>query len=848
MKQLSIKYIGIMALAMIANIPTSTIQAGTILHTVSFDVSELTITEKEAEDGNTYSVVDWAHMYSTSEASNPELPKYYFRLLVPTYSNNFRVSISDAYIDSTIELKHLVYPAQECVEYGKYAEFCLPTGEAYKKTLSKPTARVVDENMFEGQYHTVTVDLTPICYNPQENKLDIYGKIDIELEYDECQPSDMKLAVNKNIRHSKYYDYKELVANYDDFEKLSYSNNPMRSTALSSAQEYYLIVAPQNLCDALQDLVVWKKQKGYHVDIIPLESILTSDEYKANGTKDREDDAASLRACLRDYYNYVGEHYFCLLVGDHKTEMPIRRIREAYVESKPTTDAYIPTDNYFANVLDDWKLIYEQENKQYVISDKYIDFGNTYSSYVDLQANIYIGRLLCHTAEQVKSYLNKLFLYEANPGRGDDDYLNTFFLFEQDANDKKKSLIGESKHVLKDIKLGMNVILYEDQSISEHIVWPTGPDVISQMSQSGISSWYGHGEPTNTGVAAGLGGWGPEWKLITARDEYTYMELTCDGKEYFKKQKGDGLNTLFNADKPSIVYSIGCYNAPFDIFDEDDRHFDVPYTMASSFTVGGDYGGPAFLGNTRGGYTNNSSKIENLFLKNILNGCNIGIAEAFSKRDSDWTSKYQRHVRYTHHLIGDPEFKVWLGKPEKLNLSIINMGSSAYITGDNYTDCRVSLYDGQNANYVIATNLNIFNLSNAVNSFLGSSPIYSYSVWKDGYLPGIVLRTNSGELTKGNWSFIVRKVIIDTKMATNSSDSFTIGDGANLKVKGIDDISVDSNVVLSKGGNLSLDCDNSISIKGMTIEKGGELKAKANSVVISGAFSVEQGGELNINN
>ena len=84
------------------------------------------------------------------------------------------------------------------------------------------------------------------------------------------------------------------------------------------SRRYYIIV-PDNLKDAVDDLAVRKRQKGYSVVVKTIEDICATPRYVVGGhcsyrngqTEELVDSAASLRAYLHDEFEDNGA-FFCL--------------------------------------------------------------------------------------------------------------------------------------------------------------------------------------------------------------------------------------------------------------------------------------------------------------------------------------------------------------------------------------------------------------------------------------------------------------------------------------------------------------------------------------------------------
>jgi len=74
------------------------------------------------------------------------------------------------------------------------------------------------------------------------------------------------------------------------------------------------------------------------------------------------------------------------------------------------------------------------------------------------------------------------------------------------------------------------------------------------------------------------------------------------------------------------------------------------YNLGESFTCGKDYGGPAFLGNTRAGIIGESALMEAEFFKFVRNYSKIGIGEALSKMTFNPDS-YKNHINFKEEAL-----------------------------------------------------------------------------------------------------------------------------------------------------------------------------------------------------
>ncbi len=161
----------------------------------------------------------------------------------------------------------------------------------------------------------------------------------------------------------------------------------------------------------------------------------------------------------------------------------------------------------------------------------------------------------------------------------------------------------------------------------------------------GFYGWFGHGSPTD---------------VTTMSSNYNKMPRWCfnaeDAVEFSSNQvleSQDALDNLTNIDYPAITYSVGCDNTPFDNYHTDPEN----YNLAESFTVKNLTGGPAFLGNTRFGWTYSSYKLFQVFA-DLIEGGNrhLGVAELISKNNNTHNRHY---LSYSHNLIGCPETQIY---------------------------------------------------------------------------------------------------------------------------------------------------------------------------------------------
>lgn len=565
-------------------------------YTYSLTEHTIRLDTVESPFGQKFLRISGEDLLSKGNPGEPEIPYAVVRFLVPDNAYDFTVKISDLNSLPIVTPEICLYPVQKEVSMKDYTNdmFTEPDKNAYEEYFSEFKAEVIEDSRLEGRFHVITIALRPISYNGETNSLKICQNMNIRLEYKESMAKS-KESETKN--KPGIINIGDIVVNPPIFE------NGMQKAAESILQptpSRYYIISDKSLLPALENLASWKMQKGYNVMVKAIEDIYDDPKYTVNEKTGIVDEAASLRKYLQDEVIENG-CFFCLLVGDHKTNMPIRKVRSSY-SSNVNGDSYIPTDNYFSDLSENnWNHIWDQ-NGIYVCS---------VSS--DYSPDIYVGRLLCHTEEQIRNYTSKLILYESNPGRGNTDYLeDTAITVQHDGacftiggEPSYKVILDKMESTFASVDCVLDIAIKDDNASGS----PTGVQVLEVLNKSGYCSLVGHGEPS-TIACSGKHTPTSGWEYIKALNSYSYNEdKSLRQTNLSRPCKNNGLDLLTNFDSPSIIYTLACTTCPFDIY-KSSLTFDLPHTMASSYTVGGLYGGVAYLGNTREGGFQRSPPLE----------------------------------------------------------------------------------------------------------------------------------------------------------------------------------------------------------------------------------------------
>jgi len=639
-------------LVMIVMIPF--LVASQINHTVQFSSNNILFTNEAAPDGNTYTKVSLPDFYQVSDTGKPALPVKYIKLIIPSGQTVDDITLSNITSES-FSVTYQIYPAQHPIPTCSGCptpDFVIPDTVIYNSPNKWPAEPVVFDHQgyFDGNNNILTLAICPFEYYPITGQLDFFTSIEINITLTSNYPNGI-ININRLSNNQPLYDVilSNLVENTQDINLYktlpNFVTNIISRGPLTSYE--YAIITPAAYINAFDDFIDWKKKKGIDIGIVTIEDI------KNNYTGDLifpgdeiYDDAGKVRQYLYDAYQ--DGMVWALLAGDAYV-MPIRY---GWAINN-TTDWYkiIPTDLYFADFTGNWNV--DHDNR----------WGEPNNDDPHYSPEIFVGRLLCSSSQDVSNWVQKVLIYEKNPGNGNLSYLTESFMFQADQLQQD----DEAGNVAGHLPIFNHTIWEEIPSFySNNPTFPKGADIIAEMNSNyyGLMSWFGHGGTggQNSGVttlSAGINSQ-PYWKL-DAEDAYEYYDV--------EPEINDGLDNLTNYNHPFVIYSISCVITPFDRTKSTGNQ--GARNCGESFTVNNLAGGIAFLGNTRDGKVTLSSQLYNKFADLLTLSLNqpfyshIGVSELISKQNYSY-----HYLRYSHNLIGGPETQMWTALPQYFTVSI----------------------------------------------------------------------------------------------------------------------------------------------------------------------------------
>jgi hypothetical protein len=602
----------------------------------------------DRKDG--YDLIDLKDGEKIGEIGKPDLPLKLVHLLIPNDSEvESLIIITDSY--EVVEGEYFIFPVQPDEKTDGMVEkkWVPPDSEIYNSDLLYPgkLGEIVERGYLAGN-QIVTLALYPLQYRPKSKKLFFYPDLDLKLRLrSSTKVSSSTIIKRRSHQVSKIYagvlnemvDNKSALSNYSlqgskPYGSLQSSGYSLSNAYAESSEEYpYLIITSSELKSAFLPLLEWKTKKGIKATIVNLDSIL--DNYTGR------DDPEKIRNFL--IHAYQNGTMWVLLGGDEDV-VPVRYAYANNTSTPPAITKLQICDLYYSDVDGEW----DQDNDGI--------WGEPGDDSPDIYPDLFVGRVPCGDSGEAASFVEKLLLYEKNPGNGLADYLTSALWI---CSDQMRDWSGGTgQHVLASQYADSNFFqdlstLIEDPSGSAaNPISPDGENCIQTMDQGwGITAVLAHGKPN--GFVA---------KSNQTNEDPKSWVLTDSGGN-----AGHGhLPSLSNQGKYGIMYSIACKQSAIDV--------DKYPQMGSGPCVGELYplsqnnGGVAFLGYTRWGWVGLSYKLLEKFLHYLFADSlehHLGIAEALSRC---FYPSY-RDLNYGHNLFGDPEMPIWTQIPHTLTVT-----------------------------------------------------------------------------------------------------------------------------------------------------------------------------------
>ncbi len=654
---------------------------GTIHYKVEFDTSNFSLEVQEFDD-TLATVITWGEMHPSGLGGEYSLPSMHVSFAISCEATNIVIKNVKIANGDKLQLEHPVSLVQFETMNGDRLEIDKSIAAKLYEHEVSPVTVIAREN-FQNVSDILAVKISPLRYNIRDLTMQLYTSIEFDIEYTDAPMIKARSLNEDKLLQGDIAVARALVVNPEFFENRipTVIGNETKLWSYGSTQEVvtqnksafgvptyqYCVVTNRKLAPAFEKLVSLKKIQGFDAGIVCMEDILENENFSKGDTISRiYDDAGKLRRYL--FFAHQNGTRFVLL-GGKPPIVPIRYAHCSFANELDECEKDIPTDLYFGNVSDNWRKGGGRSFGRILLNA--VDGLPFPHDDLDFSYQLYVGRLLCKTPQEVINYTNKLEDYSFNPGNGDYGYLSEGFVnfsygfIMASEFTPKDAPYNSPGMILPHIKPVIPNLTVSTQKLDT----PLGSDLMRKLmtKKYGFFSLASHGSPEGISV---------RYYYPYEANSYSHGVSALDRERvYLPEEEFNGLDNLNNIHFPSYSYTMACTTTPFDSPKYDGYGMYNPaydgltYNFGESYTLGQNYGGVAYLGNTRlGFFQRNDYMMAKYFdLSKIGYEENshliyCGVAEAISKM-KNVSPASNDYCRVSHNLIGDPAVVFWRRAP-----------------------------------------------------------------------------------------------------------------------------------------------------------------------------------------
>ncbi|MCK4409231.1 MAG: hypothetical protein KAW67_04055, partial [Candidatus Eisenbacteria sp.] len=583
-------------------------------HTVSFDESELTVTELDG-----YDVIALRGCDVTREVGLPQLPVFSLTLALPAGARVSELEILDAESTELLARFHPL-PAQHPRILPvpgldiPSRPFVDPEPSVYlgRHPYPTPIAKLLSAGLLGGT-QLVGVALHPVQFVPAVGKLRFFRSISVRLHYDLAEED------ARGTFHRDQSTVVRVLSGNDIAIPLRPDLRHPANTRLEAGDyEHVIITGNASFEPAFAPLAAWKTAKGVPSTTVPVTWI--------TATYPGDDTPECIRNFVADAHDAWGTVWF--LLGGDTDWVPTRRAYAMTCEAGGHADEDdIGCDMYFADLDGTWNADGD-------------DIYGELTDDVDMYPEVFVGRAPVRTLGEAAAFVEKVVNYESSP-----------------LDDFQLDMLMAAEILWLDPFTDSGIAL---NRIDRESVPPRYDPIAKLFETLGNES----AESVRTALNSGQGHF-----LHSGHAWYTVMGC---GDGYL--QRWD-IAELTNAGRQPLVYSIGCWPAAFDLAADciAERFLQNPGGGGVAF-IGNSRYGWASPGNPGYGYSERFMQefYRVLFVERISSaGAALAAAKAAFVPFSQEENVYRWH-QYQINLLGDPEMPVWTGQPAALAVAHVD--------------------------------------------------------------------------------------------------------------------------------------------------------------------------------
>ena len=318
---------------------------------------------------------------SFGNPGEPDLPWFGYKLLLPVGSEAREVVVKRSG-EIRYSLEDIIIPVQTQypLSHKKIEAWDEPADEIYLADAVFPGK--ADKGLrteFMNGHPIAFGAVSPFDYNPRENELVFYSRIDVQVNY----TSTFRATAAMNLLKKDAFTVERLKTSVDNFFQI-----PQYSFVRDSGYEYLMIIDGAKTAQ-WQPLADFYMNRGISVMLQAVDQIIVN--------YDGQDEQEKIRNFIIDFYAENPLRY--VLLGGDTDVIPHRGF---YVNmGSGNTDADIPADMYYSCLDGNWNYN----------SNSY--WGEAQEA--DLAPELALGRICYNNNAEIANQINKIFMYQVAP-------------------------------------------------------------------------------------------------------------------------------------------------------------------------------------------------------------------------------------------------------------------------------------------------------------------------------------------------------------------------------------------------------------------------------------------------
>lgn len=777
------------------------------VHNISFKIEKSAIyIDSLVKEGIEYNTIGIEGYEDNLTPNEPILPVKILKYSVPTSS--FQYTLNCIPRDSIeLNLNHKIAKNDADVFLSdKLSDYI-----DYSMSENNNTAQISHSDLIGGFCKYISIKYSPIKYLATSNSIIIYTDLELMLSWEENKCKDYIIPNTEEKFYSIIENAKQHVINPNDV----ISNAPKLPKAVTnqfSNEKYdYLIITNNDLAEAFDPLITIRQMQGLKCKIVDINEILSDERFSEGDTISKiNDDAGKLRSYLRYMYQNKGIEY--VLLGGDKDIIPIRY--SSNYDSKGMEHKCI-SDLYFSELVGDWDA---NRNGKYGEFDDFSDL----SSY---ESQLYVTRIPVKNKIEIKNFIEKLLIYEFNPGDGNPGYLNNALGY-----------VCDEFHSTYDkymIEIYSDAFINLDSYYQETSEKPTGSDLINIFNTKNVGFFdlHCHGGPNTI-----FTNYFSDYYDLPKDNRpklYAITSLDSDTPGAEMDENNNGLNNLNNKNFPNWTISLSCSTMNFD-FGNNNTSNNLSYCFAASYIMGKNYGGIGFIGYTNDGhYVAGRHHIKNFL--NVFNDyhnkddardfCLISKIESDSRiyfLNNAMSSSQNKHWAITTRAVfGDPYTFLWKKSPStEINYNLYN------------ETVKVSSYS------FIADNVSNEYDSLEVALEKSNNPNQSVLIQGTNIIPFLKQITIDGDVSQNPYFDNLFSLVCNDNVKCIDDRAIIFENGCNVELNINGDTKIDNKIKFEDGCNVKIKCNGSIEITSLTIPSDANIQIWAKNLKLNQGINI----------